>query len=118
MLDASSVITSILSNVSLSQLGFAGILGYVAGWGLKKLAKLLSMVVGATLAVVGLIIAYLSSQNVIIINYNQLQVLIVNIGQWIIGTAESVLRSSQLSAGSVGTIGGLLFGFALGFRRE
>ena len=112
-MDVTSIISSVLSNGELAQLGFGGVLGYVIGWGSKKLLRLLSLIVAVTLAVVGIIIAYLSAQGVITVNYGQLEVLTLNIGQWIIGTAESVLQSAQFSISSVG----IMLGFMLGFKK-
>jgi len=86
--DVTSIIGSVLSNGELAQLGFGGVVGYLMGWGFKKLVKLISMIVGATLAIVCAILLYLNSQGVITINYTQLESLISNFEQWVLGIAE------------------------------
>ncbi|MGO9644344.1 MAG: FUN14 domain-containing protein [Candidatus Bathyarchaeia archaeon] len=117
MADVTSIIGSLLSNGELAQLGFGGVLGYLIGWGFKKLVKLISMIVSATLAIVGAILLYLNSQGVISINYGQLESLISNFGEWVLGMASSALQGAQLAAGSLSLVGGVVLGFLYGFKK-
>jgi uncharacterized membrane protein (Fun14 family) len=116
LVDTTTIVNALFSNAGLAQLSFGGVLGYVIGWGAKKLLKLISMIVGATLAVVGIIILYLNSQGVVTINYTKLDSLIVNFGQWVLESASSALQGAQLAAGSLSLVGGLIVWFLTGFK--
>ena len=117
MSDITSIISSLLSNGEVAQLSFGGVLGYVLGWGFKKLLKLLSVIVAATIAFIGVVLLYLNSQGVITLNYDRLQSWILGVGQWSLGIVESALANVLSAVGSLSLIGGLLLGFMLGFKR-
>jgi len=46
-----------------------------------------------------------------------LESLISNFGQWVLGIASSALQGAQLAVGSLSLVGGLVLGFAYGFKR-
>lgn len=115
--DVESIVSSLLSNVDLAQLGFGGLLGYVVGWGFKKLVRVISVIIGVTLAFVAAILLYLNAQGLITINYNRFGLWIVNVGQWVLGIAESALQSARSTLGPLSLVGGLLVGFILGFKK-
>jgi len=90
------------------QLGIGGVLGFFAGYAIKKLTKLIAAIIG----VVALLLIYLSYEGIITINYEKLtekiQVLIGTVGQ----TPDVItpIISSLPFAGS------FLAGAALGFK--
>jgi len=117
LVDTTSIVNVLFSNSGLTQLSFGGVLGYVIGWGFKKLIRILFVIIGATLAIVGAVLVYLNTEGVITINYNQLESLIISNGQWLLGVVESGLQSSQSAMGSLSLLSGLAFGFLYGFKR-
>ena len=116
-MDLASIINSLISNGEIAQLGFGGLLGFVLGWGFKKLLKLLSVIVAATIAFIGVVLLYLNSQGVITLNYDRLESWIVSAGQWSLGIAEAALLYAQSAVGSLSLVGGLLIGFMFGFKK-
>jgi uncharacterized membrane protein (Fun14 family) len=90
------------------QLGAGGIGGFIAGYALKKISKLVAVVIG--LFVIALI--YLSTQGIISINF---EALMKAIGGWL-GIAES---GASWLVGIISVLpfaGSFIVGFLLGFK--
>lgn len=107
--------TSILSleNITptLFTIGSGGLIGFLAGFALKRIFKILAVIVGLFFAA----LMYFQSQNLISVNWDKIQ----SLSQGAVYTlAHSLTDTGQIStiAGNLGMplTGGLAAGFALG----
>jgi uncharacterized membrane protein (Fun14 family) len=109
-------ITVSIENISpvLFSIGSGGVIGFLAGFAIKKVMKILAVVVGVFFAA----LIYLQSQTIININWDKLQ----SVSQSIVTTiASSLTDTGQVSAiaGNLGIplTGGLAAGFAIGLAK-
>lgn len=104
MVDVTSALTGLVA-----QIGVGGILGFLVGYALKKVAKLLMVLAGIFV----MILSYLGLRGVITVNFEALQSLI----------ASGIASGSQLAQVVVSVIaalpfaGSFLAGFLLGLRK-
>jgi uncharacterized membrane protein (Fun14 family) len=102
-----------IENISpaLFSIGSGGVIGFLIGFAIKRVMKILAIVVGVFFAA----LIYLQSQTIININWNKLQ----SVSQSTVTTiANTLTDTGQVSAiaGNLGIplTGGLAAGFALG----
>jgi uncharacterized membrane protein (Fun14 family) len=106
-----------IENISpmLFSIGSGGVIGFLIGFAIKKVMKILAVVVGVFFAA----LIYLQSQTIININWDKLQ----SVSQSTVTTiADSLTDTGQVSAiaGNLGIplTGGLAAGFAIGLMKE
>ena len=90
------------------QLGIGGVGGFILGFAAKKISKLIIILLGIFLAA----LIYLSTQNIITINYQALW----NAAAGLLGGAE---RAAPLLVGLVSVLpfaGSFIVGFLVGFK--
>lgn len=91
----------------LVQLGTGGMGGFLVGYAVKKVTKLVGVLIG--LGFIGL--QYLAYKGVVQINYHSIQTHLERISDWVQTRLLSILLSNLPLAGS------FVFGFALGFDK-
>jgi uncharacterized membrane protein (Fun14 family) len=99
---------------TLFSIGSGGVIGFIAGFAIKKVMKILAIIAGVFFAA----LMYLQSQGIVNINWDKLQ----SVSQATITTiANSLTDSGQISAitGNLGIplTGGLAAGFAIGLMK-
>jgi len=90
------------------QLGTGGIGGFVVGYAIKKIAKLIVVLIGIFL----LALIYLSSQGILSVNYEKLS---EAVSRWLGGAGEAVAWLTPIIA-HLPFAGSFLVGFFLGFK--
>jgi uncharacterized membrane protein (Fun14 family) len=90
------------------QLGLGGLGGFIAGWAVKKLTKLLAILIGLFF----LALAYLGYRGVITINYGELAEAV----RTLIGVAGESVEWIVPFIASLPFTGSLIVGFLLGFK--
>jgi uncharacterized membrane protein (Fun14 family) len=99
----------------LSTIGFGGIVGFLIGFMLKKVMKILAITAGALFAV----LLYLQSQDILNINWDKLQ----NTSQGIVSAITAALTTTTTAGGSISipgiplTSGSAAVGFTIGFMK-
>jgi uncharacterized membrane protein (Fun14 family) len=99
---------------TLFSIGSGGVIGFIAGFAIKKVMKILAIIAGVFFAA----LMYLQSQGIVNINWDKLQ----SVSQATITTiANSLTDSGQISA-IAGNLGiplteGLAAGFAIGLMK-
>jgi uncharacterized membrane protein (Fun14 family) len=104
MVDVTSALTGLVA-----QIGVGGILGFLVGYALKKVAKLLMVLAG----ILVMVLAYLGLRGVITVNFEALESLIssgISSGSWLVQVAVSILTAIPFA-------GSFLAGFLLGLRK-
>lgn len=92
-----------------------GVIGYVAGYGFKKLARIILTILGIIFAIDLGVLYWLQSQGVITITVNPvaLQNIIQNGEGWAAGQATALgALATQIDAGLVGFAAGALLGWS------
>jgi uncharacterized membrane protein (Fun14 family) len=105
MLSLSNILTPIAGEV-----GIGGIGGFLAGWALKKAAKMVAIIIG--LAFLGL--QYLAYQNIIQINYGALQDWANSLAGQAAGTQSIVVDFIAHAPFGAAFIGGFYLGLQRG----
>lgn len=113
---ASSNLWQLLS-VPVGELGVGGILGYLLGYGLKKIIRIVAYVTAAITALNLAFLGWLQSQGVITVtvNYDRLS----SLGEGFVAWGSAQLGSLAAFASSItifgaGFAGGILLGFSRG----
>jgi uncharacterized membrane protein (Fun14 family) len=109
----SESITSIIGSGLLSFSG-AGLIGFLIGYGTKKVLKLIAIILGGLLAIVMVPMAYLASKGIITVNYDKLTVLLESWGNSALFAATSSVSALTIS---LPITGGLAAGFAYGLKK-
>ena len=99
---------------TLFSIGSGGVIGFLVGFAIKKVMKILAVIVGGFLAA----LIYLQSQSIININWDKLQSLSQSTVSTIAGTLTDTSQISAI-AGNLGIplTGGLAAGFAIGLMK-
>ncbi len=105
MLSLSSILTPLAGEI-----GIGGIGGFLAGWALKKAAKMVAVIIG--LAFLGL--QYLAYENIIQINYGALQDWANKLAGQAAGTQSIVTDFFVHAPFGAAFIGGFYLGFQKG----
>lgn len=111
--------TSTLSQLGLTfitQLGFSGTVGFLIGYGVKKLVKVAATAFGLYLGVSLVLGAWLESRGIltVTVDYDKLTALVESSTTWVITQATSLLASVIQGIAIFGSLG---VGFAVGFKR-
>ncbi|MBV9177414.1 MAG: FUN14 domain-containing protein [Nitrososphaeraceae archaeon] len=99
----------------LSTIGFGGIVGFLIGFMLKKVMKILAIIAGALFA----FLLYLQSQEMLNIYWDRLQ----NTSQGIVSAITAALTTTTAAGGSMSipgiqlTTGSAAVGFTIGFMK-
>jgi len=91
------------------QLGIGGSAGFLAGYALKKLAKVLAVMAGAFI----LVLMYLNYEGIIMVNWEKLSGAGEKIMEWI----GQYPTFSQFIIKNIPFAGSFAAGFALGFKK-
>lgn len=102
---------------TLTEMGGGGIAGGMVGYGLKKLLKFATKLVGAILALFFLGVAYLDVKGIITVNWTALSNWLISGGQWILNGILYLLPSSQSVLSTLPISGSIIAGFAFGFQK-
>lgn len=116
---AMDLATSTLSQLGLTfitQLGFSGTVGFLIGYGVKKLVKVAATAFGLYLGVSLVLGAWLESRGIltVTVDYDKLTALVESSTTWVITQATSLLASVIQGIAIFGSLG---VGFAVGFKR-
>jgi len=95
------------------EFGGGGLVGFLIGYGLKKIAKLLLIVFSVLVALVSIPLAYLSYKGIITINYSLLMQYVTQAETYAISTATWLYTTVGGMTQSFPTLGGLGMGFTL-----
>jgi len=99
---------------SIGSFSGAGAVGALLGYGLKKLAKALLIVVAAFTALIGVPMAFLTYEGVISVNWDRLYALLNSAAS---ASASWFSSATQAVAVAVPGFGGFAIGFGLGFQK-
>ena len=102
----------------LTTVGFGGIAGFLIGFAIKKIMKILAVGVGIFFAA----LMYLESQNIVNINWDKLQIASQNAVSTLTSAAGQIpLASTTMSSTAVNfgipLTGSMTTGFAIGFMK-
>jgi uncharacterized membrane protein (Fun14 family) len=110
-----------LDIVNLSTLGTelagSGLVGFLVGFGVKKISRILAIVASIVAAIIFIPMAYLANIGIIEIHYDRLTILLTSIGNtlslWLSSTGGTVLAM----LGQMPVLGGFGAGVLLGWSR-
>src|SRR6187200_1361761 len=88
----------------VSTVGFGGIVGFLVGFMLKRIMKILAVIAGVFFAA----LLYLESQHIVNVNWDKLQTISNSILSTIAATATTTNATSTTSGGGMGPIQAIL----------
>ena len=103
--------------IPIAEFGGGGLVGFVVGFGLKKIAKLLLILFSVLIAVVSIPVVYLSYKGIITINYALLMSYVTQAETYVISTATWLYTIVGGMTQSFPILGGLSMGFTLGVAK-
>ena len=84
----------------VSTIGFGGIVGFLLGFALKRIMKILAVIAGVFFAA----LLYLESQHIVNVNWDKLQMISNSVLSTIAATATTTNATSTTSGGGMGPI--------------
>jgi len=100
-----------------TEFGGGGLIGFVIGYGLKKIARLLLIVFSVLVAAVSIPLAYLSYKGIITINYALLIPYVTQAENYVISTATWLYTIIGGMTQGLPILAGVGMGFTLGLAK-